>query len=278
MSIDLPLAAQDAAAVLDRHHNPTEDTTADPMIDIERWLAHFRGNQENRTEPEWEAPITMSAATIKPLLRSLEQFELGDGGGPDRLIARNADSFRCGTAARQELVDMWFVEEKEHSRLLGGLVQRFGGHSIQGHWSFSAFCLSRRILGVGFELSILLVTEIVSTAYYRLLCQYGEDAALKGVCRLILRDEAGHVAFHRDRLARTGRPGGYGRLWEIGFRALALGAATMLFVNHASALRAMGAYRSDFYREVRHELSLFLRRLRSETAGYHGEHHQGQGA
>jgi hypothetical protein len=268
MSFDLPLNAQNTNVVTDHHAAPVKDTVTDPMIDIERWLAHFRGNQENRAEPEWEAPITMSAATIKPLLRSLEQFELGDGGGPDRLIARNADSFRCGTVARQELVDMWFVEEKEHSRLLGGLVQRFGGRSIQGHWSFSAFCLSRRILGVGFELSILLVTEIVSTAYYRLLCQHGEDAALKGVCRLILRDEAGHVAFHRDRLARTARPGGYGRLWEMGFRALAMGAATMLFINHASALRAMGAYGSDFYREVRHEIALFLRRLRAETAAY----------
>ncbi|BDI31162.1 hypothetical protein CCAX7_32130 [Capsulimonas corticalis] len=277
MSFDLSLKAPDTDAL--PHDRPKDQAApgTDPVVDIERWLSHFRGNQEHRLEPEWDAPITLPPGVIKPLLRSLEQFELGDGGGPDRLIARNADSFRCETTAREALVDMWFVEEKEHSRLLGGLVRRFGGRSIQGHWSFSAFCLSRQVLGVGFELSILLVTEIVSTAYYRLLCHHGDDAALKGVCRLILRDEAGHVAFHRDRMARTqGRT--YGPLWEMGFRLLAMGAATMLYINHAPALTAVGAGGSDFYREVRHELALFLRRLRTEAAEYREAVHQGQGA
>ena len=237
---------------------------ADPMIDIDRWLVHFRGNQRNRDEPDWDAPITLPSATIKILVRSLEQFELGDGGGPDRLIARDADVFRCGTKEREELIDMWFVEEKEHSRLLGDLVKRFGGRKIESHWSFTAFCQSRKWLGVSFELTILLLTEIVSTAYYRLLHRHGNDVALRGVCRLILRDEAGHVAFHRDRLAGRGIRH-YGRAWECWFKLMGLGAATMLYVNHAPGLKAVGGSRSEFYGEARGELSLFIERLRSEA-------------
>jgi len=235
----------------------------DPIVDIDRWLAHFQRNRENRPEPRWDAPVTLSPHIIRPLLRSLEQFELGDGGGPDQLIALNAANFHSVTEARKELVDLWFVEEKEHSRLLGDAVRRFGGKSIKGHWSFSAFCLSRRVFGVGFELNVLLVTEIVSTAYYRLLNRHVDDEAVRGVCRLILRDEAGHVAFHRDRLARTPRAG-YGTVWAARFRMLAYGAATMLWVNHAPALCATGGSRKEFYGEVGIELEQFIGRLRRD--------------
>ena len=233
-----------------------------------RWLAHFRRNRENRPEPDWQAPITLPAHVVRPLVRSLEQFHLGDGGGPDCLIAWDADRFQGSGESTRALVDLWFREEGEHSRLLGALVARFGGHPIQGHWSFSVFCGVRRWLGVRFELTALLLTEIVSTVYYRLMLRHGSDGALKAVCRLILRDEGGHVAFHRDRLALAGRAGKvrYGWGWEIGFRALGLAAATMLWVNHAPNLCALGAGRGEFYREVRRELSRFVRRLRREAA------------
>src|SRR5439155_4684904 len=123
---------------------------------------------------------------------------------------------------------------------LGAAVARFGGRCIRAHWSFTAFCLVRRWFGVRFELTVLLLTEIVSTVYYRLLRRHGADPALRAMCTLVLRDEAGHVAFHRDRLARAGRAGlaGYGRWWEVRFRLLGLAAATMLWVNHAPGLRA----------------------------------------
>jgi hypothetical protein len=115
----------------------------------------------------------------------------------------------------------------------------------------------------------LLLTEITSTAYYRLLRRHGGDPALRDMCRLILRDEAGHVAFHRDRLARQVREQAspYGGWWQAWFRSLGLSAATMLWINHASALKALGATRNEFYREVWRELSLFLRCLRRESAG-----------
>jgi hypothetical protein len=249
-----------------RHLSEAASIGMDESIDVERWLAHFLHNRENRPEPQWDAPITMSEPIVRRLVRSIEQFELGDGGGPDRLIAWNADLFRCATTARQALVDLWFAEEKEHSRLLRGCVARFGGTCIRSHWSFTAFCQTRRWLGVSFELTVLLLTEIVSTAYYRLLHRHGDDPALRGACKLILRDEAGHIAFHRDRLARAGRS--YGPFWEIRFRLLGLCAATMLWVNHANGVCAIGGSASEFYREVRRELSRFIRRLRADSASF----------
>jgi hypothetical protein len=120
---------------------------------------------------------------------------------------------------------------------------------------------------VRFELTVLLLTEIVSTAYYRVLLRHGDDPALLAMCRLILRDEAGHVAFHRDRLARKARRSSAvpGSAWAFTFRTLGLAAATMLWVNHAPGLRAVGGSRREFYREAGRELSVFIRRLRRDS-------------
>ncbi|HJT76302.1 MAG TPA: ferritin-like domain-containing protein [Gemmataceae bacterium] len=240
---------------------------ATPRV-VDRWLAHFRRNRQRRPEPDWQAPVTLAADAVRPLVRSLEQFQLGDGGGPACLIAWDAEEVRASSGGARALVDQWFTEEREHARLLGAAVARFGGRCVRGHWSFTAFCLVRKYLGVRFELTVLLLTEIVSTVYYRLLRRHGNDPALRSMCGLILRDEMGHVAFHRDRLASTARDSGarYGPWWEVRFRALGLMAASVLWVNHAPALRALGAGGTEFYREVWAELTRFIRRLRRDLA------------
>lgn len=257
------LISLSALAPMAKEKSADRSAGLDPPWPVGRWLAHFRANRENRPEPEWNAPLTLADDVVRPLVRSLEQFQLGDGGGPAYLIARDRERFLSQSEGTRTLVDLWFAEEREHARLLGAAVARFGGRCIRSHWSFTAFCLTRKWFGVRFELTVLLLTEIVSTVYYRLLRRHGKDAALRSMCRLILRDEIGHVAFHRDRLARAGRAG-FGTCWEFRFRLLGLAAATMLWVNHAPGLRALGASGSEFYRDVWRELSRFVERLRRE--------------
>jgi hypothetical protein len=149
--------------------------------------------------------------------------------------------------------------------LLGCAVDNLGGKRIRSHWSFSAFCGARRILGVAFELQVLLLTEITSTAYYRLLQRHCRIPALEAMCHLILRDEGGHVAFHRDRLAAAGRmrPGLMGTLWAAQFWLCGYAAATMLWVNHRACLTRLGATTPEFYEEVRSGIERFLNGLRS---------------
>jgi len=107
-------------------------------MNIDRWRTHFQRNRQNRPEPDWHAPLTLSPDIMRPLVRSLAQFQLGDGGGPDCLIAWNAERFRSSSKETRALVDLWFAEEAEHSRLLGAAVVRLGGQCIHGHWSFTA--------------------------------------------------------------------------------------------------------------------------------------------
>jgi hypothetical protein len=264
-------AGQLSIAILDRHLGVDirvrDKVREQPVLAVQRWIAHFRRNQANRLEPEWTAPITLAPQVIPPLVRSLEQFQLGDGGGPAYLIARNREWFLAQSPGARRLVDLWFAEEREHSRLLGNAVARFGGRCIEGHWSFSVFCFTRKWFGIRFELTVLLLTEIVSTVYYRLLRKHCPDEAVRAMCRLILRDESGHVAFHRDRLARNSAKAAIYRspLWRMVFRTLGFAAGTMLWLNHAPCLRALGGTTAEFYRGVWQEESRFLKRLEAEA-------------
>lgn len=229
-------------------------------MNYSKWIAHFVRNRQDRPEPDWSAPITVRPEILAALLPSLEQFRLGDGGGPASLIAHDAERFRSSTAEMRAVVDAWFAEEAEHARLLGCAVDRFGGRRITSHWSFTAFCLCRRALGVRFELQVLLLTELVSTAYYRLLRRHSPDAPLADMCVLILRDEAGHVAFHRDRLAAAGvSPLGLnGALWQAQFWLCGLAAARVLWTSHGRCLAAIGGSHAEYFQEVRRELRLFV--------------------
>jgi hypothetical protein len=228
-----------------------------------KWIEHFTRNHQNRPEPDWAAPVNIPPAVLKPVLKSVEQFRLGDGGGPASLIAFNRESFRGRNGEIRRIVDLWFAEEAEHARLLGCAVRRFGGCIITSHWSFTAFCLCRRALGVRFELQVLTLTELVSTAYYRMLRQHSSDGPLAAMCELILRDESGHVAFQHDRLFSTGcpRPGLRGWLWQLQFFLCGYGAGTMLWLNHAPCLKAIGGTRREFYAEINRQMTRFVRSL-----------------
>jgi hypothetical protein len=229
-----------------------------------KWIEHFTNNRIDRPEPDWAAPVNVPPAVLVPMLRSIEQFRLGDGGGPASLIAHDAEGFRSRTAEMRTIVDLWFREEAEHARLLGGAVERFGGRIITSHWSFTAFCLCRRVFGVRFELQVLTLTELVSTAYYRMLRHHSPDGPLAAMCELILRDEAGHVAFQRERITDTGcpKPGLRGMFWRVQFVVLGYAAGTMLWINHGPGLRAIGGTRAEFYAEVTRQLTRFVRSLR----------------
>ena len=239
-------------------------------IDYTKWITHFKRNRENRTEPDWTTPLSIPPEMLPVLRASIEEFQLGDGGGPLSLIAFDASRFRDRNGGVRAVVDAWFAEEREHARLLGCAVDRLGGTKIANHWSFSAFCWVRRFFGVRFELQVLLLAELVSTAYYRVLKRHVPDAPLAAMCQLILRDEAGHVAFHRDRLAADGcNPNGFwGAFWEIQFWLFGHAAAIVLWSSHGRCVNALGGSRAEYFAEVRYELARFVRSLSCEAEPY----------
>jgi hypothetical protein len=234
-------------------------------MNTKHWIHHFEQNRLNRPEPEWTAPFAMPEGRRALLARSLAEYQLGDGGGECRLVAHNAAKFRASRADMERIVDLWFEEEAEHSRLLSGAVKRVGGQFVTDTFAMRLFYACRRLLGVQFELLVLLIVEIVSTGYYRVIRRHVDDQPIEDMCKLILRDEARHIDFHRDRLIAQ-YPAGRGPLWHLHFRLLGYACASFLWLGHGRCMRVLGASREELFAHVTSGMENFLTEFSAATA------------
>jgi hypothetical protein len=167
------------------------------------------------------------------------------------------------------MLTLFVAEEQEHARLLEQLVARFGGTLISEHWTHRCFCLLRRALGVQFEIQTLVIAELIGTAYYRLVRSGTQDVVLRQVCDLMLRDEAPHLEFHRQRVAAQQAPWLplERALWAAQFRILFLAAVQAAWLDHRPALAAIGVSHRRFFRQARRESAAFLAYRRAYRIG-----------
>ncbi len=223
------------------------------------WLRYFEANRQNFIAPDWKTPIPLTTELRALLARSLSHFQLGESGGGRHLFHKAAQQIETDVAYRRAL-ELFVAEEAEHARLLAGLVERFGGAIIQRHWTHLLFRSARRALGLNFEIQVLLIAELVGTAYYRMLQRRACDPILDQVCARILADEAQHVAFHLDRLRdihATLLPAERAA-WSLQFQLLFTAALFVAWIDHRQALSAIGTRRVEFYHEARKECIGFL--------------------
>lgn len=149
--------------------------------------------------------------------------------------------------------------------ILAAAVERIGAEFVTSTLAFQMFYACRRALGVQFEMLVLLIVKIVSTGYYRVICKHVGDKPLADMCKLILRGEARHIDFHRDRLAAR-HPQGVSRLWAIRFHLLGNACASLLWLGHGRCLRALGGTQQELFHHIRSGLTTFLHELSLHTA------------
>jgi hypothetical protein len=230
------------------------------------WLNYYQQNRTNRPEPKWNLPSPLTPTVQKALARSLSHFQLGETGGGTYLMDRACRQV-SGDPAYLDALQFFVAEEGEHARLLERLVIRFGGSTIRRHWTHGLFRLIRHALGFRFEIQVLLIAELVGTAYYRLVRARTTDPVLDDTCALLVRDEEQHVEFHvhwlGSFLSRL-LPLEVG-LWRTQFQALFSAAAMVAWVDHGEALVASGSNRPEFFGECRRECIRFLARLALNT-------------
>ncbi len=226
------------------------------------WLSYFQENRHNRTEPSWHLPSPLETKARVILARSLSHFQLGESG-EGRFLLEQARQQAPADSNYARALALFIDEEKEHARLLELLVRRFGGSLIKLHWTHFLFRLVRRLFGLNFEIQVLVIAELVGTAYYRLLARRTRDPVLEEVCALTLRDEAQHIAFHVDwlRPIQSRWLPAECALWSLQFQLLFTAAAYFAWTDHRSALRLLGATKREFFLEARGECIKFLHAL-----------------
>ncbi len=226
------------------------------------WLRYFEENRRNFIEPDWLAPCPLAPELRARLARSLSHFQLGESGG-GRHLFRKAAVQLADDATYRSALELFVAEEAEHARLLQFLVTRFGGRLIERHWTHLLFRAARRALGLNFEIQVLLIAELVGTAYYRMLARRARDPILDQVCARILADEAQHVAFHLDRLRdiQAALLPAERAAWSLQFQFLFSAALHAAWIDHRAALVAIGTKRPEFFTEARAACIRFLNAL-----------------
>ncbi|MDP9864839.1 MULTISPECIES: ferritin-like domain-containing protein [Streptosporangium] len=218
------------------------------MHDFGGWVRDFEAEAERRGlqgDPAWER----GARLDRPVLRSLQRFQVGEDGDGANLMAKAAGT---GDGAYAEAVRLFVAEERNHARLLALLLAAGGARTITAHWSDTVFVRLRRTLGLRLELLVLMVAEVVALRYYRALRDGSGDRLTSDVAGRILADEQRHVPFHCDRLRESFRstPRAIRTVVRCGWWVLLLGACAVVVWDHGPALRRLGVSGAAFVTDV----------------------------
>ncbi len=231
------------------------------------WLHYFEQNRRNRPEPPWHVPSPLSAHAQEILRRSLSHFQLGESGEGSFLLQQAREQVPDDPDYATALA-LFVDEEKEHARLLERVIRRFGGEPLRRHWTHRLFRLARRAFGLKFEIQVLVIAELVGTAYYQLLKLRTTDPVLDAVCDLLLRDETRHVQFQAEWLSQLQArwlPAEC-QAWSLQFQLLFTAATNVAWFDHREALKAAGANKREFFRAARGECISFLKQLECREA------------
>ncbi len=195
-------------------------------------------------------PITLAPAAVAALGPSLATFQIGESGSGEHLMAA-ADAADVDADHRRAL-ELFVVEEQEHARLLGLILDALDRPRRRSHWSDRVFVLIRRSRSLRAEVLTLLVAEVIALRYYAALRDRNLHPALTEVFARIHADEVRHVAFHGDTLpAHLNRFGPVGRrLARLAWNTVVGGAALVVALDHGAALRLAGVGRVRFVVDV----------------------------
>lgn len=226
-----------------------------------RWLDHFeRKRKENPWGSiPWEEGLNVEAAARGPLIGSLQRFQIGETGDGAHLVANAA-----GTDSQTYLrtIRLFVEEEREHAEILKRILSALDAPLLDKHWSDTAFVALRHTIGLRTELMILLIAEMIAKRYYRALYEGTRDPVLRCAFAQILRDEAGHVAFHGDHLRSmlASYPAPVRASMRFGWKGLFRLVCLVVVWDHRAVLRATRVSPAKFWRDCG--------RIFDQTAGH----------
>lgn len=246
-------------------------------MNIPNWIQYFEHNRSSFSEPPLDPDASPLPDGLRlPLADSLAVFQLGETGGGTRLMRYVRRTLRHQPEALEGYdlaVRLFVAEEQRHALLLEKLVIYLGGTLLQKHWTNTVFRQLRTLLGMEFNIQILLTAELIAEAYYGMIYRRTTDEVVRACCHKILRDEMRHIAFHtgffQERLTRLPRP--LRSLWRLGFRTCHRVTATIVAWDHRHLLYSLDMSQQEFTRLTLKAGQRFLRRLASASASWQPE-------
>jgi hypothetical protein len=170
------------------------------LYSTQRWIEHFELNCRRQPIQPWALGAKLTVAERVTVIDSIKQFQLGESGeGKHLKKCARAHAGQTEDLDYPTAVTLFIAEEQRHSAMLGQYLHLAGESRLNKSKVDGIFRWLRHLMGLELSLIVLSTAEVVATVYYRALRDATECELLRSICRRILRDEAAHLAFHRDR-------------------------------------------------------------------------------
>jgi hypothetical protein len=215
------------------------------------WLRYFEQNRQSLLEIPWHAGPELTAQERLGLGRSVQEFQRGESS-EGRHFLRYAEQYAAKTGDRDYVsaLRLFIAEEQRHARDLGRFLALNGIPLVESTLPDRVFRILRHLLGsLEISIAVLITAEVIAEVYYTALRGATDSVILERLCEQILRDEASHVAFQAEQLAKLRAPRGQllYRLTVTAQRLLFLGTCLVVWLFHRSVFKAAGQNFRSFW-------------------------------
>ena len=222
------------------------------------WYAYFVSNSSSDDDLPWDCSYQLTEGERHAVSKSVQQFQLGEGAGGRRLLARGqAWSATVGDPCFESVLGLFIKEEQRHSRLLSRFMRRERIPELTSHWLDGVFRRIRVLAGLELELRVLVTAEIIAVPYYRALGAATQSHLLRSISDTILADEAAHLRFQKSMLARLAaprRPALRCLVWQL-HRLFLAGTCCVVWIEHRAVFKAAGYSFGGLLEEALGEIS-----------------------
>jgi hypothetical protein len=230
------------------------------MTKYDDWVSYFEQNHW----PEFPAAPKLEAHERELIAPSLRQFQLGEGANGHTLLRLGREfAAESGEAHYPRSLELFIREEQRHSEMLGRFLDAEGIPRQTKDGVDGVFRLVRRLWRHECMVTVLVSAECVAVPYYTALHDATGSPYLRALCRQILRDEAMHLTYQGQTLAKLTAGRGF---WAASatrtlHRLMVLTAALVVYTQHRRFCLAAGWPLQDFVGSAFQALARVERKL-----------------
>ena len=205
------------------------------------WIRYFEQNHWPEFPFAESPPLTPIERGL--ITNSLRQFQLGENAGGRTLRRLGAQFAQASLEADYpRSLELFIAEEQRHSAMLGKFLDREGIGRQHQDGADSVFRWVRKLWNHECMLMVLVSAECVAFPYYSALRDATTSPLLRALCRQILRDEAMHLNYQGQTLAKLSQGRGF---WMSSFtrtlhRVIVLISTLVVYGQHGKFCRAAG--------------------------------------
>jgi hypothetical protein len=229
------------------------------------WISYFNFNAKQK-RINWSQPAQVTKEELTPVLKSLQAWQLGETSEGRNLIrASEKYAAKAGDTFYVEAVKLFIKEEQKHGNNLGRYLDAIGEPRIQKNWGDTLF-RKIRYLNASMEMWTLAVITVESAAqiFYQSLKDATNCSLLKEICTDILIDEAPHIKFQQERLAKIFSTKTMARmaLSYYFYRFFCKSTSLVVWMAHKNVFKAGGNDFMRYYKKMNIKLEKTIGRLK----------------